>query len=130
MAKKIFFEVDKYKMLRKIFFIIIFISIIYIILPYLFEYYKKNDARKLDEEFSPKGRYKVEYYIPLDYKSILFAVDCPIFVKIYDFKEQKYIYESGFFEMGQGSTAFWPRKGRPNIIIGTAIRTQNLELEE
>jgi hypothetical protein len=122
--------IDRYKLLKKLLFVIILILTIYIILPFLFEYYKKNGARKLVEKFSPKGRYKVEYYIPLEYKYILFPVDSPFFVKVYDFKEKRYIYESDFHEMGQGTYVSWPIRGVQKIYVGTNIGTHDLELEE
>jgi hypothetical protein len=107
----------------------IFIAAIYTVLPIFFEFYRKYGSEKLSEHISPGGRYKVEKYTPLDHKSILFSIDSPFFVKIYDFKKEKYIYESDFHEMGQGTFVFWPRRGRPTIMVGTHIRSYELELE-
>lgn len=120
----------KNKYMKKFILILIVIFMFYFIIPIIFEFYKKFGARKLSEKFSPGERYKVEYYIPLDYKYLLFPFDSPFFVKIYDFKEKKYIFESDVYEMGQGTDVFWPDIGLPKIIIGTSIITQDLELEE
>jgi len=109
---------------------IIFVAILYFSTPILLEFYIKLDAEKLNEKTSLRGRYKVEKYIPLEYKSILFTVDSPFFIKVYDFKEEKYIFESDVYEMGQGTSISWPRTGLPNIIVGTGIVTHDLELEE
>ncbi len=120
----------KYKSLKKIIFIMIFIITLYILLPRLFELYRKYGSEKLSEHISPGGRYKVEKYTPLDHKSILFSLDSPFFVKVYDFKENKYIFESDFHEMGQGTYVSWPIRGVSKIYIGTNIGTHKLDLEE
>ena len=78
-------------------------------------------VRKLVERFEQ---------IPEDYKYLLFPFDSPFFVKIYDSKEKKYIFESDVYEMGQGTGISWPQRGLPNIIVGTSIITHDLELEE
>lgn len=123
-------KLENYRVMKKIVFILVFFIISYIFLPAFIEFYGKFEAKKLSEKNSPGGRYKVEKYIPLDYKSILFSVDSPFFVKVYDFKEKKYIFESDVHEMGEGTDIFWPVRGLPKIIIGTGIITHDLELEE
>ncbi|WP_156902531.1 hypothetical protein [Desulfomicrobium escambiense] len=120
----------KNKYMKKFILILIVMFMFYFTIPIIFEFYKKLGARKLSEKFSPGERYKVEYYIPLDYKYLLFPFDSPFFVKIYDFKEKKYIFESDVYEMGQGTGISWPQRGLPNIIVGTGIITHDLELEE
>jgi len=120
----------KNKYMKTFILILSVVFIFYFIIPIIFEFYKKFGARKFSEEFSPGERYKVEYYIPLDYKYLLFPFDSPFFVKVYDFKDNKYIFESDIYEMGQGTYIFWPIKGVPRISVGTDIRTHNLELEE
>lgn len=54
---------------------IVFVAILYFSTQILLELYIKLDAEKLNEITSPKGIYKVEKYIPLENKSILFTVD-------------------------------------------------------
>lgn len=120
----------KQSVLNKIISIFIFITIVYILSSVFLKFYGKYGSKKFADEFSPGKRYRVEYYIPLDHKSILFPVDNPFFIKIYDFKEKKYIFESDVYEMGQGTGISWPQRGLPNIIVGTSIITHDLELEE
>jgi hypothetical protein len=121
---------EKNKVMKKIVFILVFFIISYIFFPVFIEFYGKFGARKFAEEFSPGKRYKVEYYILSDYKSILFSVDDPFFIKVYDFQKKNYVFESNIHSMLEITGLSWPRKGLPNIIVGTGIITHDLELEE
>lgn len=91
----------------------------------------KIGSRKINfEDISPKGRYIVEHYVLNEFITLITKYDnYGEYVKVYDIKIDKYIYESPVYDGFDCGAIWFPHDNRPTI-FDFCFETQRLELEE
>ena len=84
---------------------------------------QKGLGTKRGAYISPKGWYRVEFYTPFALSSAYWAMATPTFIKVYDQRTNKRLYESDIVDTGGDGVIFWPDNNdkTPNLSVGMNI---------
>ncbi|GAB6110539.1 hypothetical protein JCM14713_02970 [Desulfomicrobium salsuginis] len=120
----------KYFSNNKIVFLIIIAHILFNFDFYFDSFYKLGSRKINYERISPKGRYRVEFYKLNEFITLITKYDhYGRYAKVYDKKNDKYIYESPVYDGFDCGTTWFQHEMRPTI-FNFCFETQRLELEE